>query len=297
MSDGVLALDKPQGVSSNAALGIAKRRLAVRKAGHAGTLDPLATGVLVMATGRFTRLLALLGGATKVYRATVRLGVATDTLDVTGRVVASCEVPVLGEDEVAQALGSLRGEQLQAPPAFSARKVAGQRAYQLARRGEEVALAPRSVHIHELTLLGHEGATVMLRVGCSSGTYVRALVRDLGEALGIPAVLAGLRREQVGTIGLEWAVPPERVSWDDRVPLERVLPAVAKVRIDAALLADARHGRRLPLGSVRPEGVLEEGDRAAVLLEGESEPYDALVGVYRVVGAALVPEMVFAKGL
>jgi tRNA pseudouridine55 synthase len=290
MPDGVLALDKPRGVTSNAALGIAKLRLGVRKAGHAGTLDPMATGVLVIATGRLTRLLALLGGAGKVYHATVQLGVATDTLDVSGQVIASSEVPPLEDGDFARALTSLRGEYLQAPPAFSARKVRGQRAYALARRGEEVALAPRRVRIDELTLLGRDRTRLTLRVRCSSGTYVRALARDLGAALGVPAVLAALRREQVGSIGLEWAVPPEQASWERRVPLERALPELSLVRIDADLVAWARHGRALAL-----ESGLAEGVRALVLAEGEAEPYDALVGVYRVDGGALVPEMVFAR--
>jgi len=291
MPDGLLAIDKPQGISSNAALGGAKRRLGIRKAGHAGTLDPLATGVLVMATGRLTRLLALFGGAHKVYHATVQLGVATDTLDVTGQVVATARVPGLSDDQVADALALLQGEQLQVPPAFSARKVGGQRAYALARQGEPVALAPRAVQVHELALLGRDGSTLTLRVRCSSGTYVRALVRDLGEALGTFAVLTALRRERVGAIGLRWARPPDRISWEDRVPLEHALPELARVTIGHDLLLAARNGGRLPL-----EVTLAEGARAAVLADGEMDPYDALVGVYRVSDGLLVPEMVFARG-
>jgi tRNA pseudouridine55 synthase len=199
--DGVLLLDKPAGITSSAAVQKARRLFNAAKAGHTGTLDPQATGLLPICLGEATKFAHLLLDADKHYLATVRLGVTTDTGDLEGKVLARREGRRT-RGEVEGALAPFRGPVQQVPPMYSALKHEGQRLYALARAGTEVAREPRSIVIHKLEVAGMEGADVTLSVSCSKGTYIRVLAEDIGQALGCGACLAGLRREGVGGMTL-----------------------------------------------------------------------------------------------
>jgi tRNA pseudouridine55 synthase len=215
--DGVLLLDKPAGITSSAAVQRARRLLNAAKAGHTGTLDPQATGLLPICFGEATKFAHLLLDADKRYLATVRLGVTTDTGDLEGKVLARREGR-RAHDEIEAVLARFRGPVQQTPPMYSALKHEGQRLYALARAGTEVAREPRNIVIHELALAGMDGEDVMLSVTCSKGTYIRVLAEDIGQALGCGACLAGLRREVVGGMTLaSGAVTLEQ--------LESLLPA------------------------------------------------------------------------
>ena len=199
MNDGILVLDKPTGISSAKALNAVKQRFGRKtKVGHAGTLDPFATGVLLALVGDATRLSDLAMGLGKEYVATVRFGWRTDTLDPDGEIVAECDPGTVAPAGLIDAVASFVGEIEQQPPAYSALKVRGQRAYDLARRGESPELAPRLVRIDAIEVGSVAWPEVALRVRCGKGTYIRALARDLGEALGLPASLSALRRTAIG---------------------------------------------------------------------------------------------------
>lgn len=192
--DGILLLDKPRGPSSNQALQTARRLFGAAKAGHTGSLDPLATGLLPVCFGEATKIAGLLLGSRKAYATTARLGVVTDSADATGAVTAEYPVPVLDEAAIERALGGLRGRIRQIPPIYSAIKRDGEPLYRLARRGETVEVPEREVEVSRLDLTGREGDCLHLHVECGSGTYVRSLVRDLGAALGCGAHVTELRR-------------------------------------------------------------------------------------------------------
>ena len=205
--NGVLAVDKTEGPTSHDVVAVARKALDMRRIGHTGTLDPFATGLLVLCLGRATKLAQYLTGLDKTYEATARLGVATDTLDRTGDVTADTDAwETLDEVRIRAAFEDQRGERPQTPPAYSAKRVGGKKSYQLARAGQAVELAPVDVTIHQLDVLSVDGADVRFRVRCSSGTYVRAIARDAGQALGVGAHLTALRRTAIGRFEVEDAV-------------------------------------------------------------------------------------------
>jgi tRNA pseudouridine55 synthase len=191
---GILLLDKPSGISSNRALQKAKRLFGAAKAGHTGSLDPLATGLLPVCFGEATKISGYLLGARKAYAAECRLGTTTDTCDSDGAVLRERPVPPLEDDAIRAALAALTGRIVQVPPVYSALKQGGVPLYKRARRGEDVVAPPREVEVSRFELTGRAGNTLHLQVACGSGTYVRSLVRDLGEALGCGAHLTALRR-------------------------------------------------------------------------------------------------------
>ncbi|TAM62662.1 MAG: tRNA pseudouridine(55) synthase TruB [Rhodanobacter sp.] len=191
---GIVLLDKPIGLSSNQALQAVRRLLRAAKGGHAGALDPMATGLLPLCFGEATKLAGSLLGSRKAYVADCRLGITTDTADSEGAIVQQRPVPVLDEAAIETALARLRGRIAQVPPVYSALKQGGERLYVKARRGEAVEVPPREVEVHRLDLLARDGDTLQLLVECGSGTYVRSLARDLGEDLGCGAHLTALRR-------------------------------------------------------------------------------------------------------
>ncbi|HEX7323991.1 MAG TPA: tRNA pseudouridine(55) synthase TruB [Rhodanobacteraceae bacterium] len=191
---GILLLDKPAGMTSNRALQQVKRLFNAAKAGHTGSLDPLATGLLPVCFGEATKIAGYLLGARKAYVAQCRLGVTTDTCDADGAVLAERPVPALDATTLRAALARFTGRIVQVPPVYSALKQHGVPLYKRARRGEAVAVPPRVVDVYRLDLLAHAGDTLTLDVECGSGTYVRSLARDLGEALGCGAHLTALRR-------------------------------------------------------------------------------------------------------
>jgi tRNA pseudouridine55 synthase len=204
MPDGVVLIDKPTGPSSAGAIAPLKRRYAGFRVGHAGTLDPFASGLLVVLVGDATRLQDLAMALAKTYVATVRFGVGTDTLDPQGAVVASRD-PGRRPDRLEAAAGAFVGEIEQVPPAFSALKVEGRRAYRLAREGKPVDLAPRRVRVHSLTVLEVRWPEAVIELTTGSGFYVRSFARDLGCALGLPAHLAALRRTRIGPFAADGA--------------------------------------------------------------------------------------------
>ncbi|MFV0282529.1 MAG: tRNA pseudouridine(55) synthase TruB [Castellaniella sp.] len=208
MLDGVLLLDKPEGLSSNHALQRAKRTVDARKAGHTGTLDPFATGLLICCFGRATKISAAMLEADKVYEATVTFGEETDSGDLTGHVTARAEEDFTGVDAPAleTALAAFRGEIEQIPPMVSALKRDGKPLYEYARQGIELERPPRRIVIHALDLLECDGRHARLRVHCSKGTYVRTLAQDIGRLLGCLGHLSALRRTAVGPFAIERAV-------------------------------------------------------------------------------------------
>lgn len=195
--NGILLVDKPEGWTSHDVVAKLRGVLGERRMGHSGTLDPMATGLLVVFAGRATRAVAFSENHAKRYRARLRLGVETDTQDTTGTVLRTCAQSVT-EAELQAVLPCFRGEIEQVPPMYSAIKVGGQKLYDIARRGGEVARAPRPVCIHTLELLGREGDDFVLDVGCSKGTYIRTLCHDIGQKLGCGGAMSALRRMAVG---------------------------------------------------------------------------------------------------
>jgi len=247
---GVLVVDKPAGPTSHDIVAAVRRRFRGAKVGHTGTLDPFATGVLPIVIGRATRLARYLSGAEKEYDALVRLGRATDTHDSTGSVVfeAPSGLPIPAGDRLAALLEGYRGTWMQTPPAYSAKLAGGVRAYDQARRGTPVALAPVEVTVSAIELLSVEGPLVRLRLVSSAGFYVRALAHDIGLKLGTGATLEGLRRIRSGTFSLRDAVTLDVVAESDleprMLPLDSLLadwPAVLLTREGADWVAHGRH--------------------------------------------------------
>ncbi|QDU64548.1 tRNA pseudouridine synthase B [Planctomycetes bacterium Pan216] len=220
-----LAIDKPGAMSSRRVVDIVGRCVGTRKVGHAGTLDPLATGVLVTAIGRATRLVEYVQRMPKTYEAEFQLGATSDTDDIEGEVHVREDVVMPDEATIRKALEPFVGTIDQVPPAYSALKLEGRRAYDLARRGEEVVLNARPVTIHAITLLGLELPRLRLRIECGSGTYIRSLARDLGERLGTGGLMSALRRTAIGSFVAERAVTIDELStgaWREKIePLEK----------------------------------------------------------------------------
>ena len=204
--NGIVIVDKPQGWTSQDVTARLRRVFNTRRIGHGGTLDPMATGVLPVFVGRATRGVEFFEHAEKTYETVLRLGLTTDTEDISGTVLSEQDAFVTGE-ELEAVLQKFRGEIMQVPPMYSALKINGQKLVDLARKGKEVERQPRPITIHELTLLGMEADGIHLRVRCSKGTYIRTLCKDIGEALGCGGCMAALRRVQAGEYTIEESVP------------------------------------------------------------------------------------------
>ena len=257
--NGVLLLDKPGGMTSNAALQRARRLLNAAKAGHTGTLDPMATGLLPLTFGEATKFSADLLNADKSYRATIRLGVTTTSGDADGTVVATREVDV-SDQELQVTLARFVGTIEQVPPMHSALKHEGQPLYKLARAGNEVRREPRQISVQRLTLVERAGDELVVDVDCSKGTYVRVLAEDIGRALGCGAHLSALRRTRAGRLSVDDAVPLATLeAMTPELRLARLLPedellaSLATVLLDDAHAARFRQGQRLALDA-EPRG-------------------------------------------
>jgi tRNA pseudouridine55 synthase len=279
VTEGLLLVDKPKGVTSHDAVDRVRRVLGIKKVGHAGTLDPMASGLLVMGAGRATRLLRFLADLEKEYDGTGTLGVETDTLDAEGEVVATSPVDV-SEAELRSAMEALTGEIEQHPPAYSAVQVGGERLYRAARRGEAVEAPARTVRVDRFELRRFASPDFDFGVVCSSGTYVRSLVAEVGTRLGSGAHLTRLVRTRIGHLTLEHAKPPDDVG--DPLPLEAAVRHLPRVELTEDEAVAARHGR--PLGP--PE---TPGFHAAV------DPSGRLVGIYRDCGTRSCPEVVIPE--
>jgi tRNA pseudouridine55 synthase len=258
--DGILVVDKPAGMTSHDVVALARRRLRERRVGHAGTLDPPATGVLVLGVGRATRLLRFVEAHDKTYEAEVVLGLATSTQDATGEPLEEADASRLTAGDLEAALAALTGEIEQVPPMVSAIKVGGERLYRKARRGEEVERPRRRVRVHEIALLAFSPgrrARARIRVRCSPGTYVRTIAHDLGAALGVGGHVAALRRLRVGPFLLEGAVPPERISPEALRPMLAALEGYPVREVSETEARAVAAGRPLPaLGVAGPHAIV-----------------------------------------
>jgi len=256
---GLVVVDKPGGITSHDVVSRVRRLVGTRKVGHAGTLDPMATGVLVLGVNRATRLLGHLMLTEKAYDATIRLGVSTTTDDAEGEVVATASTAGLDEAAIRAAAAGFVGDLMQVPTAVSAIKVDGKRAYQRVREGEDVDLAARPVTVHELTVTAvrvSTGSTTVdadVSLRCSSGTYVRAIARDLGARLGVGGHLTALRRTAVGPYDLAMARTLEQLAEDPALlPIaDAARAAFPSYDLDEAGAADVRFGRALDLELAR----------------------------------------------
>ena len=269
--DGVLVIDKPVGLTSHDVVARARHILHERRIGHTGTLDPFATGVLVIMLGKATRLAQFLSGVDKEYEAVIRLGYATDTGDRTGTRIAGPELPKgkeWSEHEIEAALQSLRGEIDQVPPMYSAKKVEGRKLYELARRGENIERRPQRVCIHEFEAIRPAGQLVKdnldgtfdfhARVSCSSGTYVRTLAEDFGQRLYVGAHLAELRRTRVGDLSIDQAITLDqlKVHFAEEslgpilLPPGAALSRLPFVHLNAEDVRRANHGREVSVAEV-----------------------------------------------
>lgn len=265
-------MDKPAGPTSHDVVQRVRRLLKTRAVGHTGTLDPFATGLLVLLLGRATRLARFVEAEAKTYLATARLGVATDTDDATGTPLGPpADLAGLTEASVAEALAGFAGEQRQRPPRYSAKHVDGERSHRLARRGVAVQPAETTVVVRRIDLVSYAPPELVFRVTVSAGTYVRALARDLGERLGVGAHLAALRRESIGALRVEDAVRLPEVDAVAVRPARAVLGHLPAIELDEPGRVAVSHGRAVPAGADAEGDValVHEGELVAVARAGD----------------------------
>lgn len=278
--EGLLVVDKPAGMTSHDVINRVRRVAGLRRVGHAGTLDPLATGVLLVCLGRATRLVEYLVGQPKTYVTTVRLGQTTDTYDADGEVVQERPFAHITPVLITQALAPLRGPIQQKPPIYSAIKKDGQPLYKLARRGEQVEVPLREVTIYELSLLALNLPEIELEINCSSGTYVRSLAHDLGEALGCGGHVASLRRTAVGNFTAAQAVALADLTRDTMGDfLQPMITAVAHLpRLDLSIeeATDMENGRFVQQQPNQPQADLVQAYAADGRFVGIAKANDAL---------------------
>lgn len=273
---GVLVVDKPVGLTSHDVVQIIRRGTGIRRAGHTGTLDPRASGVLVVLIGPAVRLSEYVSASDKRYQATIRLGSSTDTYDSEGTITGSTSADGITEDQFLEVLQSFEGDIQQVPPPYSAVKVQGKKAYEMARKGEEVDLEPRHIKVYSLDLLEWAPPEVVIDVFCSSGTYVRSLANDLGNELGVGAHLIGLRRTRSGRFTLRDAVPLRRLKeafqagdwYRYLIPAADALGDWPAVELDPDQVELVRHGHRIqaePGSEGWARGISMQGDLVALL--------------------------------
>lgn len=281
---GVLVVDKPTGLTSHDVVQIIRRGTNIRRAGHTGTLDPRASGVLVILLGPAVRLSEYVSASDKRYQAVVRLGASTDTYDADGKILSTSPVNI-EEAQFEEVLKQFVGTIEQVPPPYSAVKVKGRKAYEMARQGEEVSLEPRMINVYNLELLEWAPPEAVIDVYCSSGTYVRSLAHDLGEKLGCGAHLVGLRRTKSGRFTLRDAVPLRKLreafengTWYQHlIPAAEALSDWAAVELTDKELDAIRHGNRVAAAPGSPHlarGISEQGELVALLeLDPESNEW------------------------
>jgi tRNA pseudouridine55 synthase len=282
---GVLVIDKPTGMTSHDVVQIVRNGTHIRRAGHTGTLDPRASGVLVVLVGPAVRLSEFISASEKRYQAVLRLGLTTDTYDMDGNVLMRSPVNISYE-ELEETLKTFIGEFDQIPPAYSAIKINGEKAYERARRGEEVEMEPRKVRVDSIELLDWESPEAIIDIQCSSGTYVRSLIHDLGEKLGCGATLVGLRRTKNGRFSLRDAVSLRRLQeafvngdwYRFLIPAAEALGDWYTVELTLDQVDQVRHGHRVPAVEDVPtdtiaRAVSEEGELVA-LVEYDAEAHE-----------------------
>lgn len=295
MITGILFVDKPQGPTSHQVVAQVRRAVGTKKVGHAGTLDPMASGLMTLGIGSSTRLLTFMVGLDKTYQATIRLGFATVTDDAEGEKIGeqatAALLDALTDEKIRDTLASFVGDVVQRPSAVSAIKVSGQRAYDLVRQGVDVELKERPVTIHSISVesIRRNGSLweVDCEVRCSSGTYIRAIARDLGEALGVGGHLSALRRTMVGPWSIDDAISLDEVD-DSRVldPAATIPDVLPVVTVDPSEALALSHGKRIRLSHNLPDvsdddpvaAITTEG-RLAAIVSGVSGPVRILVGM------------------
>ncbi|MEA2572497.1 MAG: tRNA pseudouridine55 synthase [Acidobacteriota bacterium] len=282
--DGVLLVDKITGITSHDVVEKFRRRANIKKVGHTGTLDPLATGLLVLCVGKATRLQAYLMGMEKTYEGTIQFGWATDSYDAAGTPAGETNEVNVEQIDFEPLVAQFRGELQQMPPQFSAKKVQGVRAYELARKGEVAALTPKKVTVYEFELTKISGSTVDFRIRSSAGTYVRSLAHDLGAAAGVPAHLKSLRRTAIGNFRVENAIafdqlealPPEQVVVAPQFQsLSDIDLPIEKLRIDWGQQGKLMRGQAIIMS---PGTVLKKDDLIAL-----GNPHDQLIAIGEVI--------------
>lgn len=282
---GILLLNKPSGLTSHDVVNHVRRTLHTKRVGHAGTLDPLATGVLVIAVGPATRFLQYLPLEPKVYEATIQFGTSTETFDSEGAPTASAPVP----NNLAELLEHLRpsftGLVRQLPPMFSAVKYKGKALYKYARAGETVEREPRTIHVSELSFEAVGKGVVHSRIVCSGGTYIRTLAHDLGQSVGCGAHLSALVRTSVGKFQLNQCVEVSSVSPSDLLPLSHALPPMPLIQLDAQQTCHLREGRSVKIECSPSNSMV-----------GLIEPGGDVFSVARLFGTLLQPECVVPQG-
>lgn len=298
-ADGLLLIDKPVGFTSHDVVAKLRKILRTRRIGHTGTLDPFATGLLVVCINRATRLVQFLTAVEKEYLATIRFGFRTDTADLTGVRIEEDEgrqVETLGKEELEAAIGRMLGPQLQTPPMYSAKKVAGKKLYELARKGEEIERKAVEIEIKEFELLSFEAgqeAVAKVRLVCSSGTYVRVIAEDLGRMLGVGAHLTELRRTRVGKFLIEGAIGLEEVGKrreEGALQLESIRNSLEmpEFEISGSECAGVFNGK-----AIRCKGEWRE----SALIKLVREPEVIAIAEYDRVNEMLQPRIVFHQSL
>lgn len=297
--DGVLNINKPKGPTSHDIVEMARKCLGIRKIGHAGTLDPLAEGVLLLCVGKATRISEYLMELPKEYIAEITFGVTTSTYDAEGEIISRSDITVT-QEEIKKVLNKFVGEIEQVPPPASAIHHKGKRLYELARRGENIELQPRKVYVYKMELLNFipEGQIGMFRIVCSKGTYIRAIARDLGEILQCGAYLSNLLRTRVGSFSIRDAIPASELKRENReriladlIPMGMALTHLPLLQVDTEKARKVSHGNSLPL----PGKMFSLGDKVKVTDEKGN-----LISIGRVVinrgKVFLQPEKVFRDG-
>jgi tRNA pseudouridine55 synthase len=264
---GVLVVDKPVGMTSHDVVEAIRRGTGIRRAGHTGTLDPRASGVLVILVGPAVRLSEYVSASDKRYQAIIRLGSSTDTFDAEGKFVRADQPVNVTEEQFEKILKKFEGEIEQIPPPYSAVKVGGRHAYDMARQGEEVELAPRKIQVHHLEVLEWAPPEVVVDVHCSSGTYVRSLANDMGNALGTGAYLVGLRRTKSGRFSLRDATPLRKLQesftagnwYQFLIPAAEALADWSAIELNPDDVEEVRHGHRVKAAADTKPGSMVRG--------------------------------------
>jgi len=280
--DGILVVDKPRGKTSHDVVETVRRLVGFRQIGHFGTLDPLATGVLVLALGRATRLARFYSGRRKRYSCAVRFGFATDTYDADGEPLSEDSAPLLNATQLQALADKFVGKIQQTPPSFSAKKIHGRPAHELARKHKPVKLEPVQVEVYEFHLTGIEASVARFVVECGAGTYIRSLANDLGKLHGAGAHLAEIVRTSVGEFTLDHAVPLAELVEDAKagkiaarvIPLENLLPELPRATVLPIVEKRVRHGAKfnLPIAQIQPGQVIAAQGAPAQLDSGEWRP-------------------------
>jgi tRNA pseudouridine55 synthase len=271
LKSGILNLNKPSGPTSRDVVDRVARLVRKTKVGHAGTLDPLATGVLVVAVGAATRLIEYVQRMPKTYRTVIRLGARSDTLDALGRVTEVENPPVPVEDQIRAALAQQVGTILQRPPEFSALRVGGRRAYDLARAGQEVELAARPIRVDRIEMIDYAWPTLTLEIDCGGGTYIRSIARDLGEALGCGGLIEVLTRTRIGPFSIAEAIDPGSLTAETLSaalrPSDQAVAGLPRFELDETQAGAVRRGQAVRIGA--GGGSALEGEVALIGPDGK----------------------------